>query len=133
MGSAAKPVLVVEDDGLIRMDLVDVLSDAGYDVIEAANADQALIVLERETDILALLTDIDMPGSMNGVRLAQLTAERWPDCRIVVISGRYSPEQGSLPEGARFLSKPILDSVLHRTLTELDVRPPVAGFRSGHV
>ena len=123
MGRAAGPILVVEDDGLIRMDLTDILSDAGYDVMEAANADQALMLLERQPDIMALLTDIDMPGSMNGIGLAKITAERWPICRIVVISGRYTPEHGSLPVGSRFLSKPIMDDSLHRTLQELDIRP----------
>jgi len=123
MVSATRPVLVVEDDGLIRMDLIDVLVDAGFEVLEAANADEALLVLERQDGVMALLTDIDMPGSMNGVGLAKVSAERWPQCRIVVISGRYSPEHGSLPAGARFLSKPILEGALHRMLNELDIRP----------
>jgi len=113
-------VLVVEDDGLIRMDLADTLSDAGYDVLEAANADQALAVLEQDGDIEMLLTDIDMPGSMNGVQLAAVTAKRWPKCRIVVISGRYLPEQGKLPSGARFVSKPFSEELLHSVLSEID-------------
>lgn len=70
------PILVVEDDGLIRMDLTDALSDAGFNVLEAGNADQALAILENE--VSALLTDIDKPGSINGIALARLTAERWP-------------------------------------------------------
>ncbi|TNM62064.1 response regulator [Aliirhizobium smilacinae] len=115
------PILLVEDDGLIRMDLADVLSDCGFDVLEAANADQALALLESETTVRALLTDIDMPGSMNGIKLANLTASRWPECRIIVISGRYSPEQGKLPDGARFLSKPISEHQLSCMLAELGV------------
>lgn len=70
------PILVVEDDGLIRMNLTDTLSDAGFNVLEAGNADQALAILENE--VSALLTDIDKPGSINGIALARLTAERWP-------------------------------------------------------
>lgn len=116
------PILVVEDDGLIRMDLVDTLSDAGFQVLEAGNADQALTVLESNS-VSALLTDIDMPGSMNGIGLAQVTAVRWPSSRIIVISGRYNPSQGSLPEGARFLSKPIADAVLCRAMAELGITP----------
>lgn len=115
------PILVVEDDGLIRMDLADVLTDNGFDVLEAVNADQALAILESETLIRALLTDIDMPGSMNGIKLANIAASRWPECKIIVISGRYSPEQGKLPDGARFLSKPISEQQLNFTLTELGV------------
>jgi DNA-binding NtrC family response regulator len=113
------PILVVEDDGLIRMDLADVLSESGFDVVEAANADQALALLESGIPVKAMLTDIDMPGSMNGLKLANLTASRWPECRIIVISGRFSPNQGSLPQGARFLSKPISERQLSVALSEL--------------
>ena len=113
------PILVVEDDGLIRMDLADVLSDSGFDVVEAANADQALALLEAGIPVKAMLTDIDMPGSMNGIKLANLTASRWPECRIIVISGRFSPDQGSLPQRARFLSKPISERQLSVALFEL--------------
>ncbi|MGF9567575.1 response regulator [Neorhizobium sp. JUb45] len=118
---AQLPILVVEDDGLIRMDLADVLGDSGFTVLEAANADQALVILETQTTVSAMLTDIDMPGSMNGIKLANLTASRWPDCKIIVISGRYSPDQGSLPEGARFLSKPISERLLGATLAEMGI------------
>ncbi len=116
------PILVVEDDGLIRMDLVDTLSDAGYCVLEASNADQALSVLD-ENDVVALLTDIDMPGTMNGIALARVTSQRWPASKIIVISGRYNPAQGSLPEGARFLSKPISELALSLTMSELGIEP----------
>lgn len=116
------PILVVEDDGLIRMDLVDTLSDAGFNVLEAENADQAIIILEK-SDVSAMLTDIDMPGSMNGIGLARLAAERWPSSKIIVISGRYNPAQGSLPEGAKFLSKPVADVALCRTMKEMDIEP----------
>ena len=123
MNDQIRPLLVVEDDGLIRMDLADLLADGGYRVLEAANAEQAIMVLEREKQVSALLTDIDMPGSLNGIALANLAAEKWPDCRIIVISGRYSPDQGSLPEGARFLSKPIGEKLLHETLAEMNISP----------
>lgn len=116
------PILVVEDDGLIRMDLVDTLSDAGFRVLEAGNADQALVVLEKN-DVSALLTDIDMPGTMSGIGLANLTAARWPLLKIIVISGRYSPTQGSLPDGAKFLSKPIADASLWRAMEDLEITP----------
>ncbi|TCP90929.1 response regulator receiver domain-containing protein [Rhizobium sp. PP-CC-2G-626] len=113
------PVLVVEDDGLIRMDLADLLSDMGLAVIEAGNADQALKILDALPAISALLTDIDMPGSMNGIQLAHLTATRHSTCPLVIISGRYNPADGTLPEGAVFLSKPISEQMLKRTLTAM--------------
>jgi len=113
-----RPLLVVEDDGLIRMDLVFMLQDMGYSVIEAADADQALAILDT-TDVGALLTDIDMPGSIDGLTLAQLTAGRRPNTGIVVISGRYSPAKERLPPSARFLTKPLSEEVLARTLAEM--------------
>jgi len=115
------PILIAEDDGLIRMDLADTLSDTGFAVLEASNADQALSILESETAVTALLTDIDMPGSMNGITLATVTASRWPDCKIIVISGRYSPDQGSLPDGARFMSKPVSERQLRLCLSEMGI------------
>lgn len=105
------------------MDIVDMLVDAGYEVLEAANADQALDILEREPSICALLTDIDMPGSINGVSLAHRVKEQRPNCKIVVISGRYSPSQGILPDEAIYLSKPISGNDLETTLSQMDIKP----------
>ena len=121
--SDTRPLLVVEDDGLIRMDLVFMLEDMGYSVIEAANADQALAVLEARP-VGAILTDIDMPGSMDGLSLARLAAERWPETAIVIISGRYSPPQERLPDSARFLTKPISEDVLLSTLAGIAFSRP---------
>lgn len=114
-------ILVVEDDGLIRMDLADTLNDQGFVVFEAGNADEALAIMNESTLIRALVTDIDMPGSMNGLELAHHVAETNPDCAIVVISGRYSPLQGALPEKARFLSKPVSEVAVTQTLTALGI------------
>lgn len=119
--ASAPPVLVVEDDGLIRMDLADMLSDMGLTVIEAASADQALKALERVPAIAALVTDIDMPGSMNGIELAHHIATRHPACPLIIISGRYNPADGTLPDGAIFLSKPISETILKRTLAVMNL------------
>jgi DNA-binding NtrC family response regulator len=116
-------LLVVEDDGLIRLDLVDMLVDAGFDVVEAANADEALSVLHNTDGIAALLTDIDMPGSMNGLALAKHVHGQWPGCRIVVISGRYHPDADLLAPGSRFLTKPLSEAAVRRTFIDLDIRP----------
>ncbi len=121
------PVLVVEDDGLIRMDLADLIADMGLAVIEAGNADQALKVMDTLPAISALLTDIDMPGSLNGIQLAHLTAGRHPACPLVIISGRYNPADGTLPEGAVFLSKPISERALKRTLAAVKLIEGDAG------
>lgn len=114
-------LLVVEDDGLIRLDLVDTLEDLGFRVVEASNADDALKLIETTAGIAAVLTDIDMPGSMDGVGLANLVHDRWPPLKLVVISGRYNPSVGVLPPGARFLTKPISDVMIGTTLKEIGV------------
>ncbi len=122
MTSAFNPcLLVVEDDGLIRLDLVDTLMDMGYRVVDAANADEAIRVLEQTDGISAVLTDIDMPGSINGLGLANVIHQRWPPMKVVVISGRYNPSDGILPPGAKFLSKPVSERLISRTLEEIGV------------
>ncbi|MFK0335318.1 response regulator [Rhizobium sp. NPDC090275] len=118
-----RSLLVVEDDGLIRMDLADTLTDLGFEVAEAGNADEALIALGKNGQFAALLTDIDMPGSMNGIALAHYVASSYSDCQIMVISGRYHPAQGSLPQGAQFLLKPISQKALLEALGVAGLKP----------
>lgn len=114
-------LLVVEDDGLIRIELVDTLEEMGYAVVDAANADEALRVLEGNADISAVLTDIDMPGSMNGLGLANIVHKRWPPLKVVVISGRYSPSDGMMPPGAKFVTKPVSERTIEQALTEIGI------------
>jgi CheY-like chemotaxis protein len=108
MGVAAtKPiVLVVEDETLIRMNAVEMIEDAGFQVLEAASADEAIVLLETHLDIRVVFTDIDMPGSMNGIRLAQAVRGRWPPIKIIATSGHFKLKQGDLPPDGRFLPKP---------------------------
>jgi CheY-like chemotaxis protein len=98
--------LVVEDELLVRMVLVDVLMDDGFEVIEATTADEALLALKRRPDVNLIVSDVEMPGTINGFVLAQRVAEERPDIRIVIVSGRAAPKPGDLPEGARFIPKP---------------------------
>lgn len=99
-------VLVVEDEGFVRLVARDMLEDAGFEVIEAETADAALEVLRDEPGIDALFTDIDMPGTMDGVALAARVAEWWPSIRLVVTSGRVGIRDEDLPDHGRFLLKP---------------------------
>lgn len=99
-------VLVVEDETFIRMDAVDMLRAAGFDIVEAANADEAIHLLERDSDIQLVFTDIDMPGSMNGLKLAAAVRDRWPPVRIIATSGHFKVQAGDLPSDARFIAKP---------------------------
>ncbi|TCR63457.1 response regulator [Bosea sp. BK604] len=95
-------VLVVEDQPLLRMDAVDFIEDAGFDTIEAGhNADEAIAILKTRDDVAILFTDIEMPGSMNGVKLAHAVRLGWPLVIIVVVSGGVAPRHGELPDNAR--------------------------------
>ena len=99
-------VLIVEDEFLLRMDAVDMIAGAGFEVVEAANADQAIEILESRRDITVVFTDIQMPGSMDGLKLARAIRGRWPPIKIVATSGRTNLAETDLPDGGRFLSKP---------------------------
>jgi CheY-like chemotaxis protein len=112
-------VLVVEDEPLLRMMAVDLVEDAGFDVIEASDADEAVTILEKRTDITIVFTDIDMPGSMNGLKLAHAVAHRWPPIRIIATSGHFKVREGDLPEGGRFIPKPYRQHQVIGALTEL--------------
>ena len=97
IASKALPVvLVVEDDPLLRMLAVEVVEEAGFIAIEARDADEAVILLESRTDIALLFTDINMPGSMDGLKLAHAVRDRWPPIKILVVSGKQQL-QSSLP------------------------------------
>jgi CheY-like chemotaxis protein len=98
-------VLVVEDEPLIRLGLASAIEEAGYDVAEAANASEAIRLLERDR-VELVLTDVDMPGGMDGIQLAHYVRDRWPPVRLIVISGKVGVKPGELPAGARFMSKP---------------------------
>jgi two-component system, response regulator PdtaR len=108
-------ILLVEDEPLILMDIEAQLREVGHEVISVHNADRAIAVLtDRSVDLI--LTDIDMPGSMDGLRLAVAVRERWPPVKIVVMSGKTRPGHDELPQAARFIEKPfqtcsLLDTV----------------------
>jgi CheY-like chemotaxis protein len=114
-------VLVVEDETLIRMDAVDMIEAAGFDVVEAADADEAIAILERRFDITVVFTDIQMPGSMDGLKLAQAIRGRWPPIKIVATSGNVHLTEAHLPDGGRFLRKPYTPGQIGGMLRELTV------------
>ncbi len=114
-------VLVVEDEFLLRMDAADVIAAAGFEVIEAANADEAIEVLETRSDITVVFTDIQMPGSMDGLKLARAVRGRWPPIKIIATSGRLNVGELDLPEGGRFLPKPYSPAQVTGVLRELTV------------
>ncbi|WP_082655970.1 response regulator [Aureimonas sp. D3] len=108
--------LVAEDEPLLRMEAVDLLEDAGFTVLEAANTEQALHHLAQTETITLLYTDIEMPGPIDGIDLAREVAARWPHVSIVVCSGRVRPGDGELPRQARFVSKPVSLALIRRAV-----------------
>jgi CheY-like chemotaxis protein len=108
VASASNPlvVLVVEDDFLLRTLAVEVVEEAGFVALEARDADEAVALLESRADISLLFTDIDMPGSMDGLKLAHAVRGRWPPIKILVVSGKVRLEPSQLPSNGRFVPKP---------------------------
>jgi two-component sensor histidine kinase/DNA-binding NarL/FixJ family response regulator len=100
-------VLVVEDEMLLRMRAADIVADAGFIPIEAVNADEALAILESRSDVDLLFTDIQMPGSMDGLKLAHAVHERWPSIKIILVSGKLTPTDSERPTDSRFFGKPL--------------------------
>ena len=99
-------VLVVEDEPILRMMAVDLVEDAGFEAVEASSADEAVAILEARTDIRIVFTDIDVPGSMDGIKLAAAVRERWPPIEIIITSGYYDRSDIVLPPRSVFFAKP---------------------------
>jgi two-component sensor histidine kinase/DNA-binding response OmpR family regulator len=100
-------VLIVEDEMMLRMRAADIVEDAGFSPVEAINADEALSILESRSDISLLFTDIQMPGSMDGLKLAHAVHDRWPAIKIILVSGQVSPSETEKPTDSRFFGKPL--------------------------
>lgn len=112
-------VLIVEDEFLIRMDAIDMIRSGGFEVIEAKDADEAIEILESRPDITVVFTDVHMPGSMDGLKLAAAVRGRWPPIKIVATSGRANLSAEDLPSGSRFLTKPYSAREIVSTLREV--------------
>src|ERR1700693_3887737 len=103
--AALRTVLVVEDEMMLRMRAVDMVEDAGFTSVEAVNADDALAILESRSDIKLLFTDIQMPGSMDGLKLAYAVHKRWPLIKIILVSGQLKLADDDKPADSRFFGK----------------------------
>lgn len=106
MGDAKSVILVVEDEALVRMGVAFSLEDAGFEVIEASDYNQAIAALVANQSIAAMFTDVDMPPGSNGLDLATTVRRRWPPVRIIVTSGKRQMGNENLPVSARFMAKP---------------------------
>ena len=112
-------VLVVEDETLVRMGIVDFLEDHNFEVFEAENAAAAIVILKSTVRICALFTDVDMPGGMDGLKLAAAVRDRWPPIKIIVTSGHRNVSLKDLPDEARFFTKPYNPDQIVATLRHM--------------
>jgi two-component system, response regulator PdtaR len=117
----AKPpvVLIVEDELLLRLGAAEMVTAAGFDVVEACDADKAIAILESHPNIHSVFTDIQMPGPMDGIKLLAFIRRRWPPIKLVITSGRVTLREGELPEGAVFIGKPYTFAGLSAVLRDL--------------
>ena len=114
--SSRPHVLVVEDEFFSRLHAINLVEAAGYKAIEASNADEAIAILESRKDIRIVFTDIDMPGSMDGLKLARAVRDRWPPIELILTSGHFDVPEDKIPERGLFFSKPYGDREIVSTL-----------------
>jgi CheY-like chemotaxis protein len=112
-------VLVVEDETLVRVTALAIIEESGFEAIAAGNADEAIRALETRGDIRAVFTDVQMPGQMDGIKLAEVIRDRWPSVALLVTSGKGQVLESELPIGGRFLAKPYLPFQIETVLREL--------------
>jgi len=117
-------VLVVEDEMLLRMRAVDIVEDAGFTSVEAVDADEAVAILESRSDIAMVFTDIQMPGSMDGLQLAHIVHKRWPPIKIILVSGQLKPTNADIPTNSRFYLKPLEAKEMTAQLQRMIGPPP---------
>ena len=112
-------ILIVEDEFLIREDAAETIAKAGFGVVQAGSADEAIAILEARSDIHVVFTDIQMPGSMDGLKLARFVRDRWPPIKILATSGFVKVGTDDLPTGGMFLPKPYRGPEMVATLRRL--------------
>ena len=112
-------VLVVEDHPLIRLSALDLVSSAGFDGIGVNSADEAIAILEGRGDIRLVFTDVEMPGTMDGLKLAHYIRDRWPPVQLIVASGKAILEEKQLPHGSKFFPKPYDDDSIVQEITRM--------------
>jgi DNA-binding NtrC family response regulator len=110
--------VVVDDEPFILMDTSDIISDAGYSIVEATTADEAYGFLNEHSSVQLVFTDVQTPGAIDGFELERIVASRWPDICVVVVSGAAVPVPGDLPENAEFIAKPFSAETVLEVLRE---------------
>jgi CheY-like chemotaxis protein len=116
--------LVVDDEPLVRMSAADIITEAGFDVLEAADAEEAVFYLKQYPSLRLLFTDVRMP-EIDGLTLAKHVKSKWPHVSVIVTSGAVVPTDKQLPEDARFIAKPFSPTLLVETIREVCGLPPL--------
>jgi CheY-like chemotaxis protein len=124
MKSGKPVILVVEDEVMVRMMAVFVGEDSGFEVLSAATADEAIKILESRSDVRLVFTDVNMPGSMNGLKLAHAVRRRWPPVELLVTSAFSNIMAEDLPERGRYLAKPYDVAALSEAFQQMAGRRP---------
>src|ERR1700704_995161 len=119
MTRLAPVILIVEDEFLLRLDSAEMIESAGFEVVQAANADEPIAILKTRQEIHVLFPHIQTPGSMDGLKLARFVRDRWPPIKIVATSGRVTVGNDDLPVGSVFLPKPYRGAEVLATLRQL--------------
>lgn len=112
-------ILIVEDEAIVRFELVDFFQEAGFHVFAATDADEAIAILDEHGEVRVVLTDIDMPGSMDGLKLAHYVRRRFPPTLLLVASDRMSVPVGDMPEHSAYLAKPFDPAAMLRKIEEM--------------
>lgn len=118
-----RTILIAEDEAIIRFELTDFFQDAGYVVFEASDADEAISILERETTVRVVLTDIQLPGSMDGLKLAHYVRDRYPPTVLLVTSGLAQINADALPPNTQFIAKPFDPARILRQIDAMHISP----------
>ncbi len=122
--STQQRVLVVEDEFLIRLTLSEVLADEGFEVLEAETGDQAVTILDSTPDIAVLLTDIQLPGSLDGRALVQRARQTWPDLPVIFMTGRPDSMDANKAGGREiYVAKPYLPSEICSAVRKMLAQP----------
>lgn len=119
MTEEIRPVLLVDDEPFLRLALVDLFEEAGLPVWEAGDADEAIALLQSHPEIRFVVTDVQMPGAMDGFRLARFIRDHYPPIALLICSGLVAPGSDDLPDGALFMSKPVERSSLFAEIDRL--------------
>lgn len=119
MSTTRHRILVVEDEPIIQIGATSIVEALGFEALAAFNADQAIAILEANQDIRLVFTDVDMPGSMDGLKLAHYIRNRWPPIQIIVASGKAILEESVMPSGSKFFGKPYDEHAIADAITRM--------------